>query len=45
MEEEKKEKKVIEKVTEEVDKTIKKIMEQGVQTNNIDFLTKIMYNK
>ena len=42
MEEEKKETKVIEKVTEEVDKTIKKIMEQGVQTNNIDFLYKMI---
>ena len=37
MEEEKKqteEKNVLEKVTEEVDKSIKRIMEQGVQTNN-----------
>lgn len=45
MEEEKKqteEKDVIEKVTEEVDKSIKRIMEQGVQTNNIDFLYKMI---
>ena len=36
------EKDVIEKVTEEVDKSIKRIMEQGVQTNNIDFLYKMI---
>lgn len=45
MKEEKKqteEKSVIEKVTEEVDKSIKRIMEQGVQTNNIDFLYKMI---
>lgn len=45
MEEEKKqteEKNVLEKVTEEVDKSIKRIMEQGVQTNNIDFLYKMI---
>lgn len=45
MEEEKKqpeEKKVIDKVTEEVDKSIKRIIEQGVQTNNIDFLYKMI---
>lgn len=45
MEEEKKqteEKNVIDKVTEEVDKSIKRIMEQGVQTNNIDFLYKMI---
>ena len=45
MEEEKKqteEKDVLEKVTEEVDKSIKRIMEQGVQTNNIDFLYKMI---
>ena len=45
MEEEKKqtqEKSVIDKVTEEVDKSIKRIMEQGVQTNNIDFLYKMI---
>lgn len=39
---EKKETKVIDKVTEEVDKSIKRIMEQGVQTNNIDFLYKMI---
>ena len=45
MEEEKKqtkEKSVIDKVTEEVDKSIKRIMEQDVQTNNIDFLYKMI---
>ena len=45
MEEEKKqteEKSVIDKVKEEVDKSIKRIMEQGVQTNNIDFLYKMI---
>ena len=45
MEEEKKqteEKNVLEKVTEEVDKSIKRIMEQGVKTNNIDFLYKMI---
>ena len=36
------EKNVIEKVTEEVDKSIKRIMEQGVQTNNVDFLYKMI---
>lgn len=36
------EKDVIEKVTEEVDKSIKRIMEQGVQTNNVDFLYKMI---
>ena len=38
----KKETSVIDKVTEEVDKSIKRIMEQGVQTNNIDFLYKMI---
>ena len=45
MEEEKKqteEKSVIDKVKEEVDKSIKRIMEQGVQTNNVDFLYKMI---
>jgi hypothetical protein len=43
MEEEKKqETKVTDKVKEEVDKSIKRIMEQGVQTNNIDFLYKMI---
>ena len=42
MEEEKKETNVIDKVTEEVDKSIKRIMEQGVQTNNVDFLYKMI---
>ena len=36
------EKNVIDKVTEEIDKSIKRIMEQGVQTNNIDFLYKMI---
>lgn len=39
---EKKETSVIDKVTEEIDKSIKRIMEQGVQTNNIDFLYKMI---
>ena len=43
MEEEKKEKtKTVNKVNEEVDKTINRIIEQGVQTNNIDFLYKMI---
>ena len=42
MEEENKETNVIDKVTEEVDKSIKRIMEQGVQTNNVDFLYKMI---
>lgn len=43
MEEEKKqETNVIEKVTEEVDKSITRIMQQGVQTNNVDFLYKMI---
>lgn len=33
---------VIEKVTEEVDKSINRIMQQGVQTNNVDFLYKMI---
>ena len=39
---EKKETKVIDKVTEEVDKSITRIMQQGVQTNNVDFLYKMI---
>ena len=39
---EKKETNVIEKVTEEVDKSIERIMQNGVQTNNIDFLYKMI---
>ena len=39
---EKKETKVTDKVKEEIDKSIKRIMEQGVQTNNIDFLYKMI---
>ena len=45
MEEERQEKqetKAIDKVKEELDKSIKRIMEQGVQTNNIDFLYKMI---
>lgn len=43
MEEEKKqETKVIDKVKEEIDKSINRIMEQGVQTNNVDFLYKMI---
>ena len=41
-EEKKKETDVIEKVTEEVDKSITRIMQQGVQTNNVDFLYKMI---
>ena len=41
-EEKKKETNVIEKVTEEVDKSITRIMQQGVQTNNVDFLYKMI---
>ena len=39
---EKKETSDIDKVTEEVAKSSKRIMEQGVQTNNIDFLYKMI---
>ena len=42
MQEEKKETKVIDKVKEELDKSLKRIMEQGVQSNNIDFLYKMI---
>ena len=45
MEQEKKETqetKVTDRVKEEIDKSIKRIMEQGVQTNNIDFLYKMV---
>ena len=40
--EEEKEITAIEKVKEEVDKSINRIMQQGVQTNNIDFLGKMI---
>jgi len=42
MEEEKKETKVVKKLDEEVDKSIKRVIEQGVQTNNVDFLYKMI---
>ena len=45
MEEEKKEMKetsVIDKLKEETDKSMKRVLEQGVQTNNVDFLYKMI---
>ena len=42
MEEEKKETKVLDKLKEETDKSMKRVLEQGVQTNNIDFLYKMI---
>lgn len=39
---EEKENKTIDKVTEEIDKTLNRLMEQGVQSNNIDFLYKMI---
>ena len=39
---EKKETKVLDKLKEETDKSIKRVLEQGVQTNNIDFLYKMI---
>lgn len=42
MEEEKKEIKAIEKLNEEVDKSINRVIQQGVQTNNVDFLYKMI---
>lgn len=40
--EEKKEERMEEKLTEQIDKKIKGIIEQGIQTNNIDFLGKVI---
>lgn len=42
MEENKKESKAIDKVTEEIDKRIKRTLEEGVETHNIDFLCKMI---
>ena len=42
MEEEKKEVKAVEKLNEEVDKSINKVIQQGVQTSNVDFLYKMI---
>ena len=39
---EKKEMKVLDKLKEETDKSMKRVLEQGVQTNNIDFLYKMI---
>ena len=39
---EEKENKTIDKVTEEIDKTLNRVLEQGVQTNNIDFVYKMI---
>ena len=39
---EKKEKKVLDKLKEETDKSMKRVLEQGVQTNNVDFLYKMI---
>ena len=42
MEEEKKETKILDKLKEETDKSMKRVLEQGVQTNNVDFLYKMI---
>ena len=42
MEEEKQEMEVVQKLNEEVDKSIKRVIQQGVQTNNVDFLYKMI---
>ena len=42
MKEEKKETKVLDKLKEETDKSMKRVLEQGVQTNNVDFLYKMI---
>lgn len=39
---EKKETKVLDKLKEETDKSMKRVLEQGVQTNNVDFLYKMI---
>lgn len=39
---EKKEMKVLDKLKEETDKSMKRVLEQGVQTNNVDFLYKMI---
>ena len=38
----KKETKVLDKLKEETDKSMKRVLEQGVQTNNVDFLYKMI---
>lgn len=40
--EEKQETKVLDKLKEETDKSMKRVLEQGVQTNNVDFLYKMI---
>lgn len=39
---EKKEMKILDKLKEETDKSMKRVLEQGVQTNNVDFLYKMI---
>ena len=39
---EKKETKILDKLKEETDKSMKRVLEQGVQTNNVDFLYKMI---
>ena len=39
---EKKETKVLDKLKEETEKSMKRVLEQGVQTNNVDFLYKMI---
>jgi hypothetical protein len=39
---EKKETKVLDKLKEETDKSMKRVLEQGVQTNNVEFLCKMI---
>lgn len=39
---EKKEVKVLDKLKEETDKSMKRVLEQGVQTNNVDFIYKMI---
>ena len=39
---EKKETKILDKLREETDKSMKRVLEQGVQTNNVDFLYKMI---
>lgn len=41
-ENEKKETKILDKLKEETDKSMKRVLEQGVQTNNVDFLYKMI---
>ena len=39
---EKKETKILDKLKEETDKSMKRVLEQGVQTNNVDFIYKMI---